>query len=331
MTGVDYPVSIVRDLEYDAPGDVPLRADLYLPAGAGPRVPVVIWIHGGGWRFGSRRVAPDLSRFFARRGFAMAAIDYRSSARARFPAQIEDVKTAIRWLRSQAAEYGLDGQRIGLLGASAGGHLAALAALSPPGTFEPPGAPYAAHAGGVQAVVAGYAPSDFLQMDAHRPPAGTISADPETLRLPRGVTRAAQPDSFESLLLGAPIESCPDRVRQANPLAYAGADAPPFLLLHGGSDTTVPLHQSEILFDALAAHGTDVTLCVIDGLGHGFLNRTHLDDGPTRRMTVRQAAQAGREQAVQPVFPLIEAFFRRHLAAGTPAGRNAAAVPADPA
>ena len=83
---------------YASPGGVALRADLYLPEGSGAPAPVIIWLHGGGWRSGSRELAPDLTRFFAERGFAMAAIDYRLSRVALFPAQIEDVRTAIRWL-----------------------------------------------------------------------------------------------------------------------------------------------------------------------------------------------------------------------------------------
>jgi acetyl esterase/lipase len=329
MSDTVFPVSIVRDLEFAAPGEVSLRVDLHLPQGAGARVPVIVWVHGGGWRFGDRHLAPDLSRFFAQRGFAMAAIDYRLSHRALFPAQVEDLKTAIRWLRSVADSYGFDSERIGLLGSSAGAHLSALAALSRPGTFEPRDAIHVGHVSTVQAVVAGYGPTDFLQIDAHRPPDGTVSDDPETLLLPRGMTRSAAPDSFESLLVGAPIGACPERVRAANPVVYAAPGAPPFLILHGASDTTVPVHQSELLYDALAAHGNDVTLCVIEGLGHGFLNRTHLDDAPPRPMTMtRHVPGSGDrvEDRVQPVFPTIEAFFRAHLASDAVADRAPAAA-----
>jgi acetyl esterase/lipase len=329
MTDTVFPVSIVRDLQFAAPGEVSLRADLHLPQDVGARVPVIVWVHGGGWRFGDRHLAPDLSRFFARRGFAMAAIDYRLSHCAIFPAQIEDLKTAIRWLRSVADQYGLETEHIGLLGSSAGAHLSALAALSSRGTFEPRDAIHAGHSSGVQAVVAGYGPTDFLQIDSHRPPAGIVSDDPETLLLPRGMTRSAAPDSFESLLLGAPIEACPERVREANPIEYAAPGAPPFLILHGASDTTVPLNQSELLYDALAAHGNDVTLCVIEGLGHGFLNRTHLDDAPPRRMIVRRHVPGSGdriEERIQPVFPTIEAFFRAHLTSAAAVDRAPAAA-----
>src|SRR5829696_2873512 len=119
-------VRLIRDLEYATPAGASLRADLHLPDPARIPAPAIVWIHGGGWRFGNRRVGPGLSRFFAARGFAMAAIDYRLTRRAIFPALIEDVKTAIRWLRSVSPSYGIDGARIGLWGASSGGHLAAL-------------------------------------------------------------------------------------------------------------------------------------------------------------------------------------------------------------
>ena len=308
-------VSIVSDLEFASPAGSALYADLYLPHPSGTPVPVIVWLHGGGWRFGSRRLAPDLSRFFAASGFAMASIDYRLSNRATFPAQLEDLEAAIHWLRGPASAYGVDGGRIGLWGASAGGHLAALAALTttaeigldPASRRDPP------HR--VRAVACGYAPIDFLQLDAYRAPEGTVSDDPETLRLPRGM-RSADPHSFESLLLGAPIGSCPERVRAANPITYARAGAPPFLILHGLSDTTVPAHQSRLLYAALARYDNDVTLCLVDRLGHGFLNRNHLDAGPAHAMTVRHHQPGGVERTdrcVQAIFPLIERFFAAHL------------------
>lgn len=313
------PVSVLRDLRFAAPGGRPLHANLYLPHGSGGLRPAIIWVHGGGWRFGSRTVAPDLSRFFAGQGFVMAAVDYRLTPQSVFPAQIHDLVTAILWLRSVADTYAIDPGRIGLWGSSAGGHLSALAALAPAETFEPPDAPNGGHGHAVQAVVVGYAPIDFLQMDAHRAPAGTVSADPETLLLPRVDMRSADPDSFESQLLGAPVGACPDRARAASPLTYAGPGAPPFLILHGLEDTTIPPHQSELLYRGLAGHGNDATLCLVEGLGHGFLHRTHLDDGPVRRMTVRRRRSGDREcleQRAQPIFPLIEAFFRTHLTDG---------------
>ena len=314
---IDRPrVTQVPDLVYASPDGVALRADLFLPAAVAGPPPVILWLHGGGWRYGSRKVAPDLPRFFAARGFAMAAVDYRLSQRACFPAQIVDVKTAIRWLHTVAARYGFDAERLGLWGVSAGGHLAALAALTDSDVFTPPGALYGDRPCTVQAVAAGYPPIDFLQLDRYRPPAGTASADPETLLLPRPDMRASDADSFESLLLGAPIESCPSRVHDANPLSYLPRAAPPFLILHGLADTTIAPQQSELLFDALASGGADATLCLIEGLGHGFLNRTHLDDGPLRTMVVRRRLADGREERRErrePIFPVIEAFFRAAL------------------
>jgi len=164
-------------------------------------------------------------------------------------------------------------------------------------------------------VVDGYGPIDFSQLDAHRDPSNRRSDDPESLELPPG-TRAAHADSFESLLVGGPIEAHPDRVRAANPLSYHRERLPPFLILHGSSDMTVPVHQSELLFDALAARGADVTLCVEDGLGHGFLIRPTLGSDPSRRTVRRHAAGGVIEPAHEggPItYDLIEHFFARVL------------------
>ncbi len=307
-------VEIIRDLVYAMPEGSPQRLDLYLPQEIERPLPVIIWIHGGGWRFGSRHLAPDLSRYFAERGFAMASIDYRLSSEATFPAQIHDVKAAIRWVRAVADQYGLDGEHIALWGSSAGGHLAALAGTTGSGTLEGESIEHAEQSSDVQAVVDGYGPTDFLQQDEHRDPTGAPSDDPESIQLSPG-KRSADPDSFESLLLGAPIQTRLDLVQQANPITYVRSGMPPFLILHGLSDTAVPAHQSELLYEALAAAGNDVTLCLIKGLGHGFLNRNNFgEDGP-RPVTIRSTQKGGLEQVADgaPVtFDIIEAFFRQH-------------------
>ena len=308
-----FAVSRVTDLVYSSPNGRPLLADLYLPQGIERSLPVILWLHGGAWRFGDRKLGPDLTRYFAQSGFAMASIDYRLSTETTFPAQIEDVKTAIRWLRSIAARYRLDEEQVGLWGSSSGGHLAVLAATSGRGTFE--SAEHSDYSSSVQAVVDGYGPIDFLQMDSHRDPSGKPSDDPESIQLPVGM-RTADADSPESLLLGAPIQTCPDRVREANPITYAKAGLPPFLILHGLSDTVVPVHQSELLYSALAGYGNDVTLCLVEGLGHGFLNRNNFDQGRPRRTMVRSQSGGRPEQAADgPVasFEEIEGFFKKHL------------------
>ena len=185
-----HEVNILRDIAYAHPNGKPLLADLYLPKQA-PKAPVIVWLHGGGWRLGDRRLVPDLQRFFAQHGFAMASIDYRLSTEAIFPAAVEDVKTAVRWLRSVASEYGLDPRRIGLWGSSACGHLAALAALSGPALFESPASEHASHSSEVQAVMDGYGPTNFLLMDAQRSALGEISNDPESMQLPKDLRSAA--------------------------------------------------------------------------------------------------------------------------------------------
>ncbi len=322
-----------KTLEYASPGGKELLLDLYVPQGARGPLPVIVFVHGGGWFAGTRLTGPDFRRFFAEQGFAMAAIDYRLTPSVIFPTHVEDVKTAVRWLRANATAQGLNGNRIGLWGTSSGGQLAAIAGLAPAGTFEGEG--NADQSSAVQCVLDAYGPTDFLAMDAQveaekatlqqlhpalakvAPTAGIQSAGGP----PPGSRSVAlshnDPQSPESRLLGAPVLSVPDKAKAANPVTYARKNAPPFLIMHGLADNTVPHTQSVMLYEALAAQGNDVTLRLVDGLQHTFFNRNDLDDvAAPFRMDVRES-QGGREQQREdngPVFGVARDFFAKHLA-----------------
>jgi len=312
---VDHSVEIITDLVYAEIKGRQLLADLFLPKVKKEPLPVIIWLHGGGWRFGDRKLGPDFTRYFASKGYAMVSIDYRLSDEDTFPAQIHDVKTAVRWVKSIAVEYGLDCKRIGLWGSSAGGHVAALAAITESNQFigENPLCPEMTS--DVQAVVIGYGPVDFLQIDEQRELYGIIEEDPESVQIPKD-KKTSDPDSFESLFLGAPILTCPERVKEANPLIYVKESLPPFLIMHGLSDVAVPAHQSKLLYQELADKKNNVSLYLINGLGHGFLNRTNLDEGGPRIATY-YASKNGVEEIVEGmdllIFDTSEDFFRREL------------------
>jgi len=238
------------------------RLDLYLPAaGAGP-FPVVVWVHGGGWRSGDKRLAPGApQRRVLERGYALASVNYRLSDEATFPAQIEDVKAAVRWLRANAARHRLDPTRIAAWGSSAGGHLVALLGTSG-GVAALEGAALgnAGESSRVQAVVDWFGPVDFLTMDAQAAENGCP---------PFGAGHAA-PGSPEALLLGAAPRDRPDLARAASPLAYIDGDEPPFLLQHGTQDCTVAWQQSRQLHDALLpVLGPERALLTLLPAGHG--------------------------------------------------------------
>ncbi|WP_255603930.1 alpha/beta hydrolase [Oscillochloris sp. ZM17-4] len=236
------------------------KLDLYIPEGAGP-FPVVVSIHGGGFMMGDKADPMGTSGVdqLLAAGYAVAATNYRLSGEALAPAQIQDLKAAVRFLRASAATYALDPAHIAAWGGSAGGSLAALLGTSC-GVAELEGADLgnADQSSCVQAVVDWFGPIDFLQMDQQF--AGTSC--PQT-------HDAA--DSPESQLLGAAIQTVPDKAKMVNAITYVSATSPPFLIQHGTADCNVPPQQGQLLYDALVpAIGADmVTLNFIEGAGHG--------------------------------------------------------------
>ncbi|NJM89501.1 MAG: alpha/beta hydrolase [Hydrococcus sp. RU_2_2] len=259
-------VNVLKDLEYSTyplqNGRGKLLLDLYLPQiESSQPLPVIIFIHGGGWLENSKESCPGL--LLAQRGFAIACVNYRYSTQAIFPAQILDVKKAVRWLRQNAAQYKLDPNRFGALGDSAGGHLSALlgtsAGVSP---LEPDNGQISSR---IQAVGNFYGPTDLTKI----PKAFEEYPTPEVLaknkdKLWWRLTEAAYK------LLGAPVSQRLDLAALANPIAYIDDRDPPFLIVHGELDNIVPIAQSDLLVEALKAKGVEVEYIRDPNLKHSY-------------------------------------------------------------
>lgn len=236
------------------------KLDLYLPDQGHAPFPLVVYIHGGAWMMCDKadiQVQPVLRAL--ERGWAVAAVNYRLSGEALFPAQLADVKSALRWLRGNAAALGLDGNRMALWGSSAGAHLANLAALTAGATFFDAAGDNGEDSGwSVRAVVSWFGPTNFLLMDEYLGASGL------------GCQVHGQADSPESLLLGSTIADVPELVAQANPENWASPAAPPFFIQHGLADSIVPWQQSRDLAARLrSATGTDrVVLELLPGAEH---------------------------------------------------------------
>ncbi len=239
-----------RDLAYVAGGHERQKLDLYLPKD-GANLPLIIYIHGGAFKMGSKSEGGPVE--YLAQGYAVASLDYRLSQDAKFPAQIEDCKAAVRWLRAHAGEYRLDPKRFAAWGASAGGHLAAMLGTTGD-TKEFDVGDNLDQPSRVQAVVDYFGPTDFLQMEAHRPPNG----------MPHDAA-----GSPESELIGGAIQENKDKAAKASPITYVTPGDPPFLICHGDADPLVPHHQSELLEAALKKAGVPVTFYTVKGAGHG--------------------------------------------------------------
>ena len=252
-------LQIIHNLPYAGNGNPRQTLDLILPENPDhkKRFPLVIWIHGGGWKSGEKKTGHSPNRIpaFVKTGrYAGATIGYRLSGEANWPAQIHDCKAAIRWLRGNANQYGIDPDRIAVWGSSAGGHLVSM--LGTTGSnkeLEGTLGNYLDHSSHVQAVVNYYGPSALLQMNDH----------------PSKINHNA-PDSPESQLIGAPIQQSKKIAKQASPLHHVTAEDAPFIHFHGTDDPLVPFHQSKVFHQALKENGVPSALITLKGGGHSM-------------------------------------------------------------
>ena len=256
---------IEKDIVYETVGDRKLPLDLYLPANTNGPSPLIIWIHGGGWKSGSKNGIARCEGMLAR-GYAIASVEYRLSGEAIFPAAIEDCKAAISFLRLNAKEYNLDPNRFGAWGSSAGGHLVALLGVtSDVSDFDMHPVTQKASSQ-VQAVCNWFGPTDFLRMNDFP---GKIDHD------------AA--DSPESRFIGAAIQENKKKSQRANPINYVSPSDPPFLHMHGDADQSVPYNQSELLHAALEKARVPTTLYKVRNGGHGFKGATESEEDLFKR------------------------------------------------
>ncbi len=237
---------VYKDLEYARVGEKSLLLDLYYPKTADCPVPVVVWIHGGGWKSGSKDRCP--ASWLVEHGYAVASINYRLIDEAQWPAQIDDCRAAIRWLRTNADGFQLDADHIACWGGSAGGHLAALL-----GTLDAPANETTSSR--VQAVCDWYGPTDLLTMPPNV--------------LGNGRTLEDIANSNGARLLGKTVRDVPELAKQASALYHVSADDPPFLIMHGEKDAGVPVDQSRRLHEKLGAAKVPSTLHIVPGAGHG--------------------------------------------------------------
>ena len=265
------PPTVHRDLEYARIGEHRLLLDLYLPPAVDdPKL--LVWVHGGAWRAGSKKQMPlgDL----VKRGFAIASVNYRLTPEAKFPANIHDLKAAVRWLRAKSGEFGFNAAKIGIVGASAGGHLVNLLGVSN-GHSQLEGAVggHLDQSSDVHAIVSLYGAANLTTILDQSTPHGL------SVRIP----------ALELLLGGRPEEEV-KLAMLASPVFHVDANDPPLLLIHGDQDPQMPVNQSIELYGRYREAGANVTLEFVHGGAHGgalFYDATRVR--------------------------MMEAFFRRHL------------------
>ncbi len=256
--------------------------DVHVPDVAGDTtLPLLIWHSGSGWtESDAKRFGTAAIKEFTARGFAVASINIRSSSAARFPAQGFDARAAIRFLRENAATYGVDPDRFAFMGDSSGGWATAFAAATSD-TLELEGETGVdGTSSAVRVAVAFYPPTDFLSIDAF------VAAN--DLPMNNVIYPIDDPTSLVGLLIQCPtegpsegppdggalvsIQDCPDETRKADPATYIDGDEVPIWLLHGLADPIVPYDQSQLLYDATVAEGNEARLTLVPGAGHEILD-----------------------------------------------------------
>ncbi|MDF1744951.1 MAG: alpha/beta hydrolase [Gimesia sp.] len=240
----------ITDIEYAAVDNHRLLLDLYMPE-AQKNPQLLVWIHGGAWRAGSKSNMPLIP--LVKQGYAVASVEYRLSPVAKFPAQIHDIKAAIRFLRGSASKYGYHADKIGILGSSAGGHLVALMGVTNHHReLEGDLGDFDQESSAVDAIVDYYGPTNFMTILDQSTPHGL------SVRVP-----ALQ------LLLGTRPEENTALAKLASPVFHVDADDPPLLMIHGDQDPQVPINQSHELHGKYKKQSLDVTFEVIHGGAHG--------------------------------------------------------------
>jgi len=238
------------DIEYATVADTALRLDLYLPEGAAS-APLLVFVHGGGWEAGSKAGMPLGA--LVERGYAVASLDFRPASQAPFPGQVHEIKAAVRFLRGSAKQYGYDAGRIGILGVSSGGHLAAMVGTTN-GDAELEGTlgEHDGQSSAVQAIVSYFGAANLTTILAQSTPFGLRVREPALMRL-----LGSLPKDNEAL------------AREASPVSYVDARDPPLLLLHGDQDPQMPINQSHELEGAYERQGLAAGFIVVHGAAHG--------------------------------------------------------------
>ncbi len=279
------PAPTFANLDY-APPDPPTsnghKLDLYLPAGAAGRFPVVIWTGGSAWmRDTGKNSAAAIAAQLNPAGYAVAGVSIRSSSQVIFPGQLHDIKAAIRWLRANAAKYNLDPDRVGIMGDSSGGWTTAMAAVTGDAPEMEGSVGTTGVSSAVQAAVAFYPPTNFLTMDAW------------ALRKCSGQECHDSEGSPESRLVGCAIQTCPEKVKAASPMTYISVADPPIMILHGDSDPLVPHNQGEQLYMALNKACRDALFVSLPKAGHGPPNAFLANDATREAATMRSTSSTG--------------------------------------
>ena len=247
---------VMQDISYAGTDNARQTLDLALPVKrtSDKPLPVIAFIHGGGWRGGSKDGGLNRIRSFLKSGnYAGVSIGYRLSNEAKWPAQIHDCKAAIRWVKANAVKHGLDGSKIAVHGTSAGGHLVAMLGTSA-GVKAMDGSigAYTSQSTKVACVVDYFGPTNFLRMNDFE---SRIDHDAK--------------DSPEGLLIGGPVQDNKKKTLTADPISYVSKEDSPFLIMHGTKDMAVPYNQSVILHSALKKIGVPSALLTVTGGGHG--------------------------------------------------------------
>jgi acetyl esterase/lipase len=268
--------TVISDVQYCTGGGKPLLMDLFMPKRRKRTpTPAVLWIHGGGWERGDKN-GNSGAQLLAGAGFVTASLFYRLSGDSPFPADIEDCKCAIRFLRANAPRYGIDPNRIGVAGASAGGHLAELVATADQSAGLEGDGGWQNVSSSVQAASAYYGVSDFT--------VGAMQFQHHTGQVVVKLFRGTEKDK-------------PELYRKASPIFYVSKDGPPLLLAHGEEDDLVPFDQSARMAEAYRRLGLTVEFIAVKHAGHDF----------------QQVGEAPVSPTVEAIHQKMIDFFRRYL------------------